>query len=395
MTDVYTTELVALGTNLAQMAVKGTVTAVSAKIRAIKDEKNAEKIRNTYDEIVNELLSEREEAIRIAQAYKSELEKVVISDEDIQHLHNTVANVLKIMTDIQIAGAERAGEAAVKAVKEQTKVYEQFMELISVDTLKTMQLIGSKFIFDITTSDMRSQIINSLKERISEQENIAKELDLEIREKQTRFNKITDSRNITLEDIFVYREDYISLEDIDKELTLIADELSNVDRIIKTDKQISAKNKVDRKNLKDKIVAKMNKIHRKLGNNDGSPDYSDLFTTEGKPYSGSEATEFLMARMYALVDCLHHQLPILVDSFRAEELSTGREEKMLPLFKDLENQVILTATLKEQEIGKYWGIEWINNIDLSGYTPNKLLSSKYCAEFANEIERFGVKLMQL
>ena len=91
MTDVYTTELVALGTNLAQMAVKGTATAVSAKIRAIKDEKNAEKIRNTYDEIVNELLSEREEAIRIAQAYKSELEKVVNSDEDIQHLHNIVS----------------------------------------------------------------------------------------------------------------------------------------------------------------------------------------------------------------------------------------------------------------------------------------------------------------
>ena len=132
MTDIYTTELVALGANLAQMAVKGTATAVSAKIRAIKDEKNAEKIRNTYDEIVNELLSEREEAVRIAQAYKSELEKVVISDEDIQHLHNTVANILKIMTDIQIAGAERAGEAAVEAVKEQTKVYEQFMEIIYV-----------------------------------------------------------------------------------------------------------------------------------------------------------------------------------------------------------------------------------------------------------------------
>ena len=145
MTDIYTTELVALGANLAQMAVKGTATAVSAKIRAIKDEKNAQKIRNTYDEIVNELLSEREEAVRIAQAYKSELEKVVISDEDIQHLHNTVANILKIMTDIQIAGAERAGEAAVEAVKEQTKVYEQFMELISVDTLKTMQLIGFNY----------------------------------------------------------------------------------------------------------------------------------------------------------------------------------------------------------------------------------------------------------
>lgn len=145
MADVYTTELATLGVNLAEMAVKGTVTAISTKVRAIKEEKNAEKIRNTYDEIVNELLSEREEAIRIAQAYKSELEKVVISDEDIQHLHNTVASILKIITDMQIANAERVGVDAVEAVKEQTKVYEQFMELISVDTLKTMQLIGFNY----------------------------------------------------------------------------------------------------------------------------------------------------------------------------------------------------------------------------------------------------------
>lgn len=145
MADVYTTELATLGVNLAEMAVKGTVTAISTKVRAIKEEKNAEKIRNTYDEIVNELLSEREEAIRIAQAYKSELEKVIISDEDIQHLHNTVASILKIITDMQIANAERVGVDAVEAVKEQTKVYEQFMELISVDTLKTMQLIGFNY----------------------------------------------------------------------------------------------------------------------------------------------------------------------------------------------------------------------------------------------------------
>ena len=34
--------------------------------------------RNTYDEIVNELLSEREQAIRIAQAYKEEYEKYIL-----------------------------------------------------------------------------------------------------------------------------------------------------------------------------------------------------------------------------------------------------------------------------------------------------------------------------
>lgn len=105
MDTIYTTELVALGASLAELAVKGTATAVSTKIKAIRDEKNTDKVRNTYDEIVSELLLERDEAIRIAQSYKSELEKVVISDEDIQHLHNTVSNILEIIKSIQIANA--------------------------------------------------------------------------------------------------------------------------------------------------------------------------------------------------------------------------------------------------------------------------------------------------
>lgn len=84
-----------------------------------KRRKNIEKIRSTYDEIINELLSEREEAVRIAQAYKSELEKVVISDEDIQHLHNTVSRILEIIKKFQISSAEQIGPEAVEVVKSQ------------------------------------------------------------------------------------------------------------------------------------------------------------------------------------------------------------------------------------------------------------------------------------
>ncbi|MDR3602580.1 MAG: hypothetical protein P4L49_19210 [Desulfosporosinus sp.] len=81
--------LTEMGTNLTNLAVKGTVSAVSTKIKAIKLEKDTEIIKNKYDEIINELLSEREEVIRIAQVYKSELDRYEISDEDITHLHNT------------------------------------------------------------------------------------------------------------------------------------------------------------------------------------------------------------------------------------------------------------------------------------------------------------------
>lgn len=91
------------------------------------------------------MLNEREEAVRIAQDYKSELEKVVISDEDIQHLHNTVSRILEIIKKSQISSAELFGEEAVEAVKSQVESYEQIKELISVDTLKTMQLIGFNY----------------------------------------------------------------------------------------------------------------------------------------------------------------------------------------------------------------------------------------------------------
>ena len=43
-------------------------------------------MRAAYDELVDELLEERSEALRIAQAYKAELERVQISDDDIQSL---------------------------------------------------------------------------------------------------------------------------------------------------------------------------------------------------------------------------------------------------------------------------------------------------------------------
>ena len=89
-----------LAKSLSLLSTKGTVTATEAKIKAIQVEKDIEKIRNQYDEIINELIAERAEAIRIAQVYKNEMERYVISDSDIEHLHNTVELVLDIIKEM-------------------------------------------------------------------------------------------------------------------------------------------------------------------------------------------------------------------------------------------------------------------------------------------------------
>ena len=145
MSDYATNELINLGITLTQLALKGTATAVSSKIKSIKNEKNIENIKNTYNEIINELLNEREEAIRIAQAYKSELDKVSISDEDIKHLHNTVSRILEIIKELQLSEASKINPEAVRTVEKQVESYEKLKDLISIDTLKTMQLIGFNY----------------------------------------------------------------------------------------------------------------------------------------------------------------------------------------------------------------------------------------------------------
>ena len=131
MDQTYTTALAELGVSLATMAVSGTATAINTKIKAIKAEKDAEKIRNAYDEIVNELISEREEAIRIAQVYKAELDRIVISDDDIEHLHATASRLLDMLKMFS-PGTD-------------VSTFETLKDLISVDTLKTMQLLGFNY----------------------------------------------------------------------------------------------------------------------------------------------------------------------------------------------------------------------------------------------------------
>ena len=52
MDPTYTQPLVEMGVSLTELAIKGTATAVTNKIKAVKDEKNAERKSNT-NKIIN------------------------------------------------------------------------------------------------------------------------------------------------------------------------------------------------------------------------------------------------------------------------------------------------------------------------------------------------------
>ena len=132
--EPYITEsVVNAGIELGILAVKGTTAKINSKIQSMKTEHEADKLRSAYDDIVNELIIERAEALRIAQIYKEEYEKVTIKDEDIEYLHNTLIRIISLFSSFG------------NVTEEQTVSFQQMAELLNKDTLKTMQLLGFNY----------------------------------------------------------------------------------------------------------------------------------------------------------------------------------------------------------------------------------------------------------
>lgn len=128
MDDQITSAMANAGAQLAILAAKGTATTVANKFQAIRSKKDLEEVCNSYEEIINELVAERAQAISIANAYESELKRYEITDEDIDHLQKTIGNALDIMNSF--------------SSNNDVAALEQFKSLVSVNTLKAMQLFG-------------------------------------------------------------------------------------------------------------------------------------------------------------------------------------------------------------------------------------------------------------
>lgn len=137
--------MVNMGSALSSLVLKGTATAIQGKVDSLKNEKNADTIRNSYNEIVNQLLSEREEALLIAQSYKQELDKVVISDEDITYLQETVSKVLDLVQALQLIDIMSGDLEKQQKAKDTMESLEAIKNLISKEVLKTMQLLGFNY----------------------------------------------------------------------------------------------------------------------------------------------------------------------------------------------------------------------------------------------------------
>lgn len=348
------------------------VETVKKKIRELKTEKGT-------------LLKEN----KILYKHNAAFEYLSATNDKIA-LENILKEAEHIKEKLLLLKKERANAVSRRAKNEMA-----LKELRSLNrTMKTGQITcldcgsnhiayesaDSEFSFDISTTTMRKQILESIQEKVDIYNEEIVRLTSEINSCQKEFDSCLNTKDIPLEALLVVRQEMEDARDADQRISDIDTELQELSEQLEMKEAISEDVSKKCEDLLAGIIKEMNEFY-KFVDMASVAEYDDIFTPKDKIYSGSEATEFHLARMYAFVKMLRHDYPIIVDSFRAEDLSSDREKRALQMFEKVSNQIIFTTTLKNEENNKYANCEGIHNIDFSSHVTNKMLSTEYMSRF--------------
>lgn len=247
------------------------------------------------------------------------------------------------------------------------------------------------FSFDVSTPEIRNQIIGSIEEKIESYSEEIKKCDCNIKECQGQLQDLINEDNISLENIIAYKQGFLDAQEIEKTINNIDEKLEILRNTLANNEKLVEKYSAEQRKYIETFIAKMNSV-KSVIDRESKKQYSDIFTKRGVTISGSDVTIYYFARIIAAAELLEIDWPIIMDSFRAEDLSSEKEELAIKKLLELDKQSILTTTLKEEENNKYEKMRYVNGIDYSKHRTNRILSSSYVDKFKEIVAMFGVEM---
>ncbi len=251
--------------------------------------------------------------------------------------------------------------------------------------------VGSEFNFDISTPDMRSNILKSIEEKVNIYDEEVGRLTIAIKEQQGKLNSLFVSEKVYIQDLLLAKLELEGVNDYDVQIEEISEEISTIKNQIEL---LESAHKMMLKkydNTLENIVLEMNKFNNYIDSS-VMDKYKDIFTAKQETHSGSEGTQFYLSKMYSFAKVLEHDYPIIIDSFRAEDLSSDREKRVIEKFCELNNQIIFTTTIKNEEDFKYETIVDIHTINYSEHKNYHLLQESYVEDFVAKLSSLGILL---
>lgn len=379
------------------------INMVLSYARTFESEVSEEDLRR-YREQLRKLSLRRQEQLNLSEFFKSTAvaTEYLSKIKDREAFQARVAEMDVINEKISETRKSRSRTASRKSLWNATlKELRSLNRNIEVGELRCMDCNSNHiaykgtgkitYSFDVSTQEMRNQIIASIIERIASYDEEISKYDYDIGELQKELKGLMDDDEVTIENIIAYKQGYYSAEEIEAAILALDLEISEISEKLNKGIQENAEASNQKKQYYQDILGYFNQIREYIDPNSSVP-YQDLFTKRGTVASGSEETVFYTSKIIALAEKTRHPCPIVMDSFRAEDLSTEKEKRVLELLLSLNRQCILTTTLKAEEKGKYDHYQGVTGIDYTKHRSNKLLRSEYVPELEELLARLYLKM---
>ncbi|MBO4643465.1 MAG: hypothetical protein J5716_02525 [Alphaproteobacteria bacterium] len=245
--------------------------------------------------------------------------------------------------------------------------------------------------FDVSDSEIRADVMSAIQNRIDSAEE-----DLEITNKkilttQNELKELLKDEDISLENIVLYKDSIQSSQSADDRINKIDYELNECNNLIKSEEIREKSNKTSKDALVENILLDMNTFYKTLEPS-GNFEFDALFSRKDVNYSGSEECEFYLVKLYALAKILKHPFPIIIDAFREGEISTSKENLIIEKFGELSNQIIFSATLKDEELNKYDTFSNVNAIDYSKNMTHHILNEQDIPALLKKLLDFSIAI---
>lgn len=144
-----------LAMQLAKATNNGLISAVQSKIELLKNKHELKEVTAGYNELINQLIDSNRELESIAKNYKMLYEQIEITPENLEYLQTTLRTLLNSI-DLE-------------------DELDPIVNLISIDIIKTLQLLGFNFkkaigepLTEICATSIRDWANNQKKDDVQE-----------------------------------------------------------------------------------------------------------------------------------------------------------------------------------------------------------------------------------
>lgn len=175
-------EVQSLGIQLATIAGKKSVEVIFDKIRTVKQKGNTDEIIRNLEEIINELIADKNQLIQISQAYEEQIITQKMTDNEIEYITNSIVPLLENLL-------EQTGGEQAESIQNGLDIMKP---ILSKETFNIMQILG--FNFKKAVGEPLTKLVESLiSSKIQDSSN--KAMDLQILQTQREVEYIKLSQN--------------------------------------------------------------------------------------------------------------------------------------------------------------------------------------------------------